>query len=113
MTRGTRGWGLAAAAVFAVLVSTLSAQQTTGTVTGRVLRGGNGVAGARVVIDSGSDSTYTRAAATDSNGTFTITDAPVGPIGVKVYDDRDKLLTTARTVLRRAGDTVTLNLQVS
>jgi hypothetical protein len=112
MTRVTRGWSLAAAAVVVALVSTVSAQQT-GIVKGQVLRAGGPVAGARVALNSGSDSKYTGAATTSPDGTFTIADAPVGPIDVRVYDDKDKLIATAHAVLRRPGETVTLTLQVS
>ena len=96
-------WRLAAAA----------AQQppATGTVTGSVRRASGPVASARVVIDSGSDSKYTATAATDRDGRFTIAHAPVGSIGVKVYDANNKVIVQAKGTLTGAGETLTLVLQ--
>jgi Carboxypeptidase regulatory-like domain len=111
MTNLTLKW-LVVAAAGLVLAAAVSAQQKeTGTVTGTVRRPGGPVASARVVIDSGSDSKYTGSATTDRNGHFTIADAPVGPIGVKVYDASDHILAQARGTLSRGGETITLTIQ--
>ena len=104
-------WKLAAVAV-AMAAATASAQQAeTGTVAGSVRRAGGPVASARVVIDSGRDSTYTASTTTDGNGRFTVANAPVGPIGVKVYNAQDQVIVRAQGTLSRAGETLTLALQ--
>ncbi len=101
------------AAAGAVLVAAASAQQAaaTGTVAGSVRRAGSPVASARVVIDSGSDSTYTASTTTDRDGRFTVANAPVGSIGVKVYNAQDQVIVRAQGRLSRAGETLTLALQ--
>ena len=113
MTHGTRTWLPAAVAVVMLAAAAAAAQQqqATGTVTGSVRRANGPVASARVVIDSGSDSKYTASAATDRDGRFTIANAPVGAIGVKVYDAQGKVIAQGSGTLTRAGETLTLALQ--
>ena len=105
-------WKLVAVAL-AMVASTASAQQAaeTGTVAGSVRRAGSPVTSARVVIDSGSDSTYTASTTTDRNGRFTVANAPVGPIGVNVYNAQDQVIVRARGTLSRGGETLTLDLR--
>src|SRR4051794_939112 len=112
MTDGIRR-GLAAAAVaLAVWAAAPAAQERgTGTVTGSVRRASGPVESARVVVDSGSDSKYSGSATTDRNGRFTIADAPIGVIGVKVYDTQNKMIAQASGTLAQAGETLTLTLQ--
>ena len=100
------------AVVVAMVVSTVSAQQSaTGIVKGSVRRPGGPVASARVVIDSGSDSTYTGAAMTDRDGTFAVSNAPVGGVTVRVYDAADHLIASGKGTLQHSGDTITLDLR--
>ena len=84
----------------------------TGTVTGSVRRTSGPVASARVAVDSGSDSRYGVSTTTDRDGRFTVSDAPVGPVGVKVYDDKGQVIAQGRATITRAGETVTLMLHV-
>jgi hypothetical protein len=109
-TRTTRGWIVAA--LVAVIAVTAWAQ-TTGTVKGSVQRPSGPVAGAKVVVDSASDSKYTGTATTDAKGEFTIGDAPVGPVTARVYDADETLIATSEAVIRKAGETVTLIIKVS
>lgn len=103
-------WSVVAAAV-AVLASTASAQSATGIVKGSVRRVTGAVVAARVVIDSAADSKYTASTTTDQDGTFTISDAPVGGIAVRVYDAKEHVIASGKAVLRRSGETITLALQ--
>ena len=66
---------------------------------------------AKVVIDSASDSKYTARTKTDQEGAFAIAGAPVGDIGVRVYDDTDRVIVRAKGTLREAGETITLMLR--
>jgi hypothetical protein len=106
-----RGLGVAAAAVILTTATAAQPQPETGTVTGSVRRASGPVASARVEVDSGSDSKYGASTTTDRDGRFTITTAPVGAIGVKVYDAKEQVIAQGRGVLRRAGDTINLALQ--
>ena len=113
MTNGILRWLFIAAAGVGLAAAAPAPQSTeTGTVTGSVDRAGSPVASVRVVINSGSDSTYTASTTTDRDGHFTIANAPVGAIGVKVYDARDHVIAQARGTLSRAGETLTLVLHV-
>jgi hypothetical protein len=112
MTHGIRGRLSAAAVVLVVLAAAPAAQERdTGTVTGSVRRASGPVESARVVVDSGSDSKYSGSAATDRNGRFTIANAPLGAIRVKVYDAQNKIIAQANGTLTRAGETLSLMLQ--
>ncbi len=112
MKRVVWRWFVVAAAV-AVLASTASAQSAMGIVKGSVRRSTGPVVAARVVIDSAADSSYTASTTTDQDGAFTISDAPVGGIAVRVYDSKDRLIASGKATLRHAGETVTLVLQAS
>jgi len=105
-----RRWFVVTAAV-AMLASTASAQPATGIVKGSVRRSTGPVAAARVVIGSAAVSKYTASTTTDQDGAFTITDAPVGGIAVKVYDSKQNVIASGKAILRHAGETVTLVLQ--
>jgi hypothetical protein len=100
------------AAGLLLAVALLQAQQATGTVHGVVRRGGTPVASARVVVDSGSDSKYGASTTTDADGRFTVSDAPVGAVGVKVYDAKGQVIAQGRGTVRNAGDTINVILQV-
>jgi len=105
-------WVLAVAAAVALSGAAAAGQQKdTGTVAGVVTRAAGPVAAARVVVSSGSDSKYTASSTTDREGRFTIAGAPVGPIGVKVYDAGNHVVAQARGTLTR-GETLTLTVQV-
>jgi hypothetical protein len=96
----------------ALLVMTASAAPSpTGIVKGSVSGADGSVAGARVVIASGSDSSYTASATTDKEGTFTFSNAPLGEVEVKVYNSQDNLIATGKGVLKAAGETITLILR--
>jgi hypothetical protein len=109
--RATRSWIVAAAV--ALVAATAWAQPPTGTVKGSVQQASGPVKGARVVLDSDADSKYTGTATTDANGEFTVTDAPLGPLTARVYDAEDNVIATGKTLLRTAGETVSLIIKVS
>jgi len=100
-------------AVVALLVMTVSAAPgPTGVVKGSVSGAGGPIVGARVVIASGSDSSYTASATTDKDGAFGFSDAPLGDVEVKVYNAQGNLITTGKGVLKVAGETITLVLTI-
>jgi carboxypeptidase family protein len=112
MTHGIRRGLSAAVVAMAVVAAAPSAQErNTGTVAGSVRRASGPVESARVVVDSGSDSKYSASAATDRNGRFTIANAPLGAIRVKVYDAQNKIIAQGSGTLTQAGETLTLMLQ--
>jgi 3-hydroxyisobutyrate dehydrogenase-like beta-hydroxyacid dehydrogenase len=104
-------WPVFAGAALLALTGWAQAAAT-GTVKGSVGGPGGPVVGARVVIDSGSDSSYTAIATADQNGEFTFSDAPVGGIEVKVYDAQGNMLVSGRGNVRFQGDVITLVLRV-
>jgi hypothetical protein len=89
-----------------------AAHSAVGTVKGVVERDGAPVAGVKVVIESGSDSSYSASARTGNDGTFTFSNAPVGEFEVKAYDRADELLASSKGILEKADDVVILLLQV-
>ena len=84
----------------------------TGTARGSVTRFGSStpVAGARVVIDSATVSSYTASATTAGDGTFSFMDTPLGEFVVKVYDSGQDLLVSGSGSLNVAGQVVTMTL---
>ena len=104
--------------LIAVVAATLSGPflraQTapTGTVNGQISVVGGFLAGARVVLDSSGDATFTATATTDANGQFSVTNVPVGTIGVKIYDAQNNLLKTVSATLDTAGQVLSLNIQI-
>jgi hypothetical protein len=86
----------------------------TGTARGSVTRFGSStpVAGARVVIDSATVSSYTASATTAGDGTFSFMDTPLGEFVVKVYDSGQDLLVSGSGSLNVAGQVVTMTLSV-
>ncbi len=85
----------------------------TGTVTGTVTGSGGAVSGARVVVDSASSSSYVAVTTTDQNGSFSVSNAPIGGVRVRVYDKNGKLLVTGSGTLQLQGQVVTLALKCS
>lgn len=103
---------LAFAGIALLLVVTVSAAPgPTGVVKGSVSGDGGPVVGARVVIASGSDSSYSASATTDKEGAFTFSNAPVGEVEVKVYDSQQNLIATGKGVLKLAGEIITVVLK--
>ena len=112
MNRLFSRWSLVVAAI--LIASTVSAlAAATGTVKGTVRRPRGPVVGARVVIGSAADSSYTATTRTGPDGTFTFSDTPVGAVSLKAYDAEDKVIATGKAVLRQAGDTVALLLNAT
>ena len=93
-----------------VLASTAWAAAATGTVKGVVSTRDGPLVGARVVISSGSDSSYSATATTDRDGRFSFSDAPLGDVEVKVYDSRENILASGKGVLKSPGEVITLLL---
>jgi hypothetical protein len=106
-----RKWSLVAAAAAMLTTATFAQQPATGVVTGSVRRAAGPVSAAKVVVDSAADSKYTATTATDADGKFTIADAPVGEVSVRVYE-KDKVVAKGSGTLKRAGETITLMLRV-
>ena len=96
----------------AVLVATVSAFAG-GTVKGSVSYNGNPVVGARVTIDSASNSSYEATALTDKEGLFTFADAPLGGVNVRVYDVQEKVVATAKGILQSEGQVINLTIVVA
>jgi hypothetical protein len=91
----------------------LSAATATGTVNGSVkTSGGSPVAGAKVVLESQSDSSYGATSLTDKEGAFSFAGAPVGGLSASAYNDKEELLVTGKGELRFAGEVITLQLEV-
>jgi hypothetical protein len=91
----------------------LSATAATGTVNGSVkTSAGSPVVGAKVVLESRSDSSYGATTQTDKEGAFTFTGAPVGGLNVSAYNDKEELLVTGKGELQFAGEVITLPLEV-
>jgi len=98
----------------AVLCVAVSAHLAVGTVKGSVqAAGGRPLAGVRVTIASGSDSTYGATTQTNAEGGFTFSDTPLGEFEVKAYDGEERLLATSKGILEKADEVVTLLLQVN
>ena len=108
-----RTWVLAGMAVAVLASAVAAAQAATGTVKGSVRRperstrrGGEGRdrQRQRLEVTAGRNKT-------DQEGAFTISDAPVGDIGVRVYDDTDRVIVAGQGHAARAGETITLMLR--
>ena len=101
------------ASVVLLVMTASAAPGPTGVVKGSVSGDSGPVVGARVVIASGTDSSYTARATTDNEGAFTFPNAPVGDVEVKVYNAQDNLIASGKGVLKVAGETITLVLRAT
>jgi hypothetical protein len=95
-----------------VLVATALAAGPTGVVRGTVTAGAQPLAGARVVLDSAADSSYTGTTTTDPSGRFVFADAPVGAVELRVYVADDRLVARAAATVPGAGQTVVVAIEV-
>jgi hypothetical protein len=84
----------------------------TGTVKGTVSGVTGPVAGSRVVVGSRAVSSYTAATSSASNGTFTVTGAPLGTVDLKAYDPKGNVIATGTGNLTSAGQVITVALSV-
>ena len=84
----------------------------TGIVKGSVTAASGPVVGARVVISSGSDSSYSAIATTDKEGLFTFANTPLGEVEVKVYDSQENLLASGQGSLKVAGEVITILVKI-
>lgn len=74
-----------------------------------VVRGPGGpIAGARVILESGGKTSYTREGAADSEGSITVADVPLGEVAAKAFDADGQLLASGVGYLERAGEVITL-----
>lgn len=108
-----RQLSVALVSIVLLVMSVSAAPGPTGVVKGSVSGDSGPVVGARVVIASGSDSSYTARATTDNEGAFTFPNAPLGDVEVKVYNGQDNLIASGKGVLKVAGETITLVLRAS
>lgn len=102
-------------AVVAALLSgplLLAQSSSTGTVSGRISVVGGFLAGARIVISSTGDASYTATSTTDVNGQFSFASVPLGAIEIKVYDAQSNLLKTVSATLASAGQVLNVQIQV-
>lgn len=70
--------------------------------------GGAAVAGARVTLEGGGDTSYSREATTDAAGSATLPDVPLGSVAVKAFDADGQLLASGVGYLEQAGEVITL-----
>jgi hypothetical protein len=84
-----------------------------GTVKGAVSHASAPVAGARVMVDSSGDSSFSVKSVTAADGTFTVANTPAGTVHVKVYNSQGKVVGTGSGVLKQQGDVLTLTIKVS
>lgn len=113
MQRRFSGWRLGVVGVSLLLSMAWAEAAATGTVKGSVARDGGPLVGARVVIDSTSDSGYGAVTNTDEDGRFTFSNAPLGAVSVKVYDSQERLLVSGDGVLEHADEVINLALTVT
>jgi len=106
---------LALAAVAAITVASIAASAAfaTGTVKGSVTQSGHAVAGAKVVINSESDSNYQASAQTDADGAFSFSNAPLGLVSLMVFDAGDEVLATREVELTVQGQVITVALEIT
>jgi hypothetical protein len=104
--------GLALLAALACLAGPAGAQAGTGTVIAVVQGAGGPVAAARVSVESAADSSYARSGETDAAGAVSFAEVPLGEVSVKVYDADDQVVVSGVGILERAGETITLVLQL-
>ena len=87
-------------------------QPSVGTVKGSVeAPDGRPVPAVRIVADSATDSAYTASSTTDQEGRFTVADAPVGVVTLRVYDAADRVVAQGEATLSQPGETVTMVLR--
>jgi hypothetical protein len=96
------------------LVMALQAQQLlpSGTVKGVVTAAGKPVPAVKIVFSSGADSSYAASATTDSDGTFSVAQVPVGSVELRVFGPDGKLAVSGKGELKAAGDVLTLPIQL-
>lgn len=113
MKRFLVGFSLLSLGVIGYATIATSAAIVTGTVNGSVTQSGNPVEGARVVIESQSDSTYGAAMHTDAKGAFSFSGAPLGGVSLRVYDANDQLVVSGKGELTFQGEVITLTLEIA
>jgi Carboxypeptidase regulatory-like domain len=106
------GIWLAFACVALLAITASASSGPTGVVKGSVSAADGPIVGARVVISSGADSSYTASTTTDKEGAFTFSNAPVGDLELKVYNAQDTLIATGKGVLKAADEVITVVLKV-
>lgn len=107
---------LLAVLVLAALVLTAPlalAQEPPAAATGTVIvivRGpaGGPAAGARVTLESGGETSYTRERAADPEGKVTIAEVPLGEVAAKAFNADGQLLASGVGYLENAGEVITL-----
>jgi hypothetical protein len=104
---------IASASVIFLLSAAWAQAPATGTVNGSVTLNGAALGNAAVVLTSSGNSAYTGRAATDANGNFSVTDAPVGTVEIKAYDSQGVFLVSGTGIINKAGDVITLALSAT
>ena len=97
-----------------LLAVALLAQQTgpVGTVNGVVTAAGAPASAIKVVLGSGTVSSFTASAVTNAQGQFTVSGVPVGPVDVKVFDAQGNLTVSGHAELTAAGQVVSLPIHL-
>jgi hypothetical protein len=96
--------------ILAVFAAAWAQAPATGTVNGSVTLNGNPVTGASVEVGSSGDSSYTAKVTSDTNGNFSVSNAPLGTIEAKAYDSQGQFLASSTGTLAQAGGTLSLTL---
>jgi len=104
---------IASASLMFLLATAWAQAPATGTVNGNVSLNGARMPNAAIVVSSSGSSSYTAKTTTDTNGNFTVGDAPVGTVEVKAYDSQGVFLVSGAVALSRAGDVVSLTLNAT
>lgn len=102
-----------AVTILSLLLPLAAQAAVTGSINGSVKAAGGPVAGARIVVDSSGDSSFSGSATTLADGSFVVVDAPVGIVQVKAYDKEGKMLGSAKGDLKHQGDVLAITLTVT
>lgn len=96
-----------------VLITPLGVAQeppaaATGTVIVIVRGHGAPAAGARVTLESGGETSFTRESSADPEGKVTIAEVPLGEVAAKAFNADGQLLASGVGYLENAGEVITL-----
>ena len=112
MNRFSRPAALLLLAALVLAVPLALAQGPPAAATGTVIvvvRGHGGpAAGARVTLESGGETSFTRESAADPEGKVTIAEVPLGEVAAKAFNADGQLLASGVGYLENAGEVITL-----
>jgi len=82
-----------------------------GVVQGAVYQDHEPKVGAKVVVNSSTDSRFEKMVVTNREGHFTVSEVPLGEVQILVYDKNDQLVAQGVGVLTFDGETVTVDIE--